>query len=64
MAELTRKKYIVTVRQGKIKPKGGIEGWLDRNYTIYAKTTRSAKSAIKDAGIRGRIIDVQLGDKT
>ena len=52
-------KYIVVVRQGRIHPRGGVEGWLDKRYTIYAKSSRGAKSAIKDAGIHGQIIDVE-----
>lgn len=53
------RKYQVTVRQGRIKPRGGVEGWLDRTYTVYAKSSRGAKSSIKRAGIRGTIIKVE-----
>jgi len=63
MPALGTKQYIVTVRQGRIKPRGGVEGWLDRNYTVYAKTSRGAKSSITNAGIRGSIIKVELGGK-
>lgn len=52
-------KYIVTVRQGRIKPKGGVEGWFDRNYTVYAKSSRGAKSSIRSSGIKGEIINVK-----
>ena len=63
MAGIGTKKYLVTVRQGRIKPRGGVEGWFDRVYTIYAKSSRGAKSAIKNAGIKGRIIKVESGGK-
>jgi len=54
-------KYVVVVRQGRIKPRGGVEGWLDRNFTVFAKSSRGARSAIKSAGIRGTIIEVERG---
>jgi len=63
MPAIGTKKYIVTVRQGRIMPRGGVEGWLDRGYTVYAKTSRGARSSIKNAGIRGSIIKVELGGK-
>ena len=52
-------KYIVTVRQGRIKPRGGVEGWLDRHYTVYAKSSRGARSSIKSSGIAGQVIKVE-----
>ncbi len=61
MPVLGTKKYIVTVRQGRIKPQGGVEGWLDRRYTVYAKTSRGARSAVKSAGIRGEVVEAKLG---
>ena len=51
-------KYEVLVRQGRIKPRGGVEGWFDRNYTVYAKSTRGARSSIRNAGIKGRVIEI------
>ncbi len=59
MPPLKTKKYIVTVRQGRIKPRGGVEGWLDRRFTVYAKSSSGAKSAVKSAGTRGTIIKVE-----
>lgn len=61
MPTLGTKKYIVTVRQGRIKPRGGVEGWLDRSFTIFAKSGRGARSAVKSAGTRGTIIKVERG---
>ena len=61
MPSLGTKKYTVIVRQGKIKPRGGVENWLDRNYDVYAKTSAGAKRVVKDAGIHGVIIGVEKG---
>jgi len=63
MPTIGTKKYYVTVRQGRIKPRGGVENWLDRRYTVYAKTSRGAKTSVKNAGIKGSIIKVELGGK-
>ena len=59
MASVGTHKYVVTVRQGRIKPRGGVEGWLDRHYTVYAKSSRGARASIKKSGTRGQIIKVE-----
>lgn len=59
MPPLNTRKYKVTVRQGRIHPRGGVEGWFDRTYTVYAKSTRGAKASVKSAGIKGTIIKAE-----
>lgn len=63
MAALKNKKYIVTVRQKVLLPHRKKPDDIDRDYTVYAKTSRGAKSSIRNAGIKGRIINVRLRGK-
>lgn len=63
MASLKNKKYIVTVRQKVLLPHRRKPDDIDRDFTIYAKTSRSAKTSIRNAGIKGKIIKVKLGGK-
>ena len=54
----TVKSYDVTITQGVIKPKGGVEGPFERTFTVQATTPGAAAKAVRDSGIRADTVSV------
>lgn len=53
------KQYEVTVTQGTIKPKGGIESPFGRTFTVQARTSSAAVKSVRDSGVAADSVTVR-----
>ena len=60
MAESRLKTYTVTVKQHITLPHRTKPERVDPRYTLSAKTEKGAIKAVRDAGIKGKIVKVEL----
>ena len=57
--KLVVREWVVTVRQRMKIGARKVADTVDQNFYVQAKTAASARRAIKSAGYRGEIVDVQ-----